>query len=200
MATYNYYKAVSDDGGNPGDQITSGQVNALFNILTSQERITGSDKIRKMYIEPDETVTVFVGIEDQGDFETCLFASSGDSETIGDLTGNEPRFGAAKVISTGTKEITVERNDNWVFFRDGEYIAYLGDWVQVDSVTVNATDIVLSLSEDLPTYPAAGDYITSLLQLSVSANTKQPIWRENLYEAGSPKVDEYNTVQVLILE
>jgi hypothetical protein len=198
---YTWYKAAADEGGAKGSEISSGTVNALFPTLTTQERINGDDKKRKVYLESDTALTVYVGPATTGDYNACLFASAGDSEVVGDLTGSEDRYGAARVVSATTTSIVVEDNADWQFFRAGEYIISGGDIAQIDTVTDEGDGThTVALVSELGAAPAADDYITSALQLTLAAETAVPFWRENKVAAGSSKVNEYNTVQILVVD
>ncbi len=86
-----YHKAITDDGGAIGDQIYSGDVgNLLPEVLLSQQT-DGAQIPRKFYIANDGTAdeSITLSISDMTPFTAIMFASSGDSETIADLTGSE---------------------------------------------------------------------------------------------------------------
>ena len=92
MMAITYHKAVSDDGGLIGDQIGSGEVNALLPEITLAEQSTGVTVSRKFYIVNDDVVDVLISnFSKDADsvFTAILFESTGDAQVVGDLTGSE---------------------------------------------------------------------------------------------------------------
>lgn len=194
-----WYEAVSDDGGAAGSQITSGTVNQLFPALTASERLIGSDKYRKVYLESDTAVTVYVGLQTNGLFNACLFESSGSAEAVGDLTGSENRYGAGYINSGSTVDQVVVNDDaDWTKFRASEFIAYGTDVVQIDSITDLGGTLQINLASSLSIAPDEGEYITSVIPITLPSATKVPFWMEIKVAAGSVKDDDYNTVGIIV--
>lgn len=86
-----YHKSVSDDGGNIGDVIQSGVVGALLPEISLSQQELGAIVYRKFYIANSDPVDVPMVVEFSGTstFPVILFASNGDSEVLGDLSGFE---------------------------------------------------------------------------------------------------------------
>lgn len=198
---YTYFRAVTDDGGAKGTETTSGTTNNLFNLLTTQERLNGVVKQRKIYLQSDVDASVYIGILTPGDYPagTALFNSLSDGEVVGDLPNAEPYFGAAKINEvTSNTEIEVTGTDN-TLFRVGDYCAFKNAVVEIITIGANGDDVVLIFASDLNA-PAVGEYITSLLPASLTAGVAKPIWRENGYPSGAAKLQENNTVEILIVD
>ena len=88
-----YHRSVTDDGGAIGDEIRSGDAGALLPEITLQEQQDGAQVPRKFYIAnsgtEDVPITALSVVNDSAVFPAILFESTGDSQTIGDLTGSE---------------------------------------------------------------------------------------------------------------
>lgn len=196
---YKFYKAVTDDGGDVGTQISSGEVNALFNRLELTELISGSVKNRKVYIESDADLTCYVGISGLGDYDQSLFASAGNSEVVGDLTGNEAKYGGVPVLSAtlNTFTYTIGLYD---LFSHASWASYAGKLFAVSSYIDNGDGTAtVTVGSDFPNTPAQSDVITSVLPLSLTAAIPVPFWRVNSVAAASSPVSEYNSVTILAL-
>ncbi len=86
-----YHKSVSDDGGAIGAEIQSGVVGALLPEITLSQQELGAVIYRKFYIANSDPVEVPMVLDFSGTstFPVILFASNGDSEVVGDLSGFE---------------------------------------------------------------------------------------------------------------
>lgn len=197
--SYTYYSSKPD--GTPDQQITSGQINALFPTLTSQDRLNGIDQFSKMWIQSDEDVTAVFGLNSPGHYGSYIFLSASDDDIESDLTGSETKYGAVKVVSATETEIVFYNDANYTLIRNGDVIIVAGKAYTVDTVTdkgdgtsgVTATIDYLSL-------PNAGDYITSTFEISLVTATSKPFWREEKVEAGAQWYGEYSTADILIAD
>ena len=87
-----YHKAISDDGGAIGDVIHSGNVGEVFPEISLSDQEAGVSIPRKFYIANDGVGDVTISslsMNTANVFPAILFESSGDSETVNDLTGSE---------------------------------------------------------------------------------------------------------------
>lgn len=198
MAQYTFAKPASDSGGPSAVELSSGEVNGLFNTLTGAERASGATKYRKLYISSDNGGTVYVWLN-KGDYSTAIFKSLSSAETVGDLPNGENYFGPATITAvTDASNITVEDEGIFSLFRVGDYVGYDDVPTQIASVTPGAGTIDLSFTTPLNKTPAVGEEISSALPLSLTANVEQPIWRVNSYPTGASRVAAYNTVTLYL--
>ncbi len=87
-----YHKAVTDEGGAIGIEISSGVVENLLPEIMLEDQSAGISIPRKFFIKNDraEDVTVSnMSMDAYTAFSAVLFASSGDAQVIDDLTGEE---------------------------------------------------------------------------------------------------------------
>ncbi len=87
-----YHKAATDEGGTIGDEIFSGDIDALFSEVTLAEQNAGATISRKFYIANSDTSEVLISnLSKVSDvvFASILFESTGDAQVVGDLTGSE---------------------------------------------------------------------------------------------------------------
>lgn len=196
---YTYYNSKSD--GTPDQQITSGQINALFPTLTSQDRLNGVQQFSKMWIQSDQDVTTIFGLNSPGSYGSYIFLSADDNDTESDLTGSETRYGAVEVVSATATEIVVNNDTNYTLIRNGDTIVVAAKAYAVDTITDNGdgTSSVVATS-DYVSLPIAGDYITSTFELSLVTATNKSFWREENVEAGAPWYAEYSTADILIAD
>lgn len=196
---FTWYKSATDDGGEKSSEITSGTVNEVFNSLTSQERLNGSFKARKIYIESDAELEAYIGLADTGDYNAYLIESSGSSEVVGDLTGDETTYGAGEVTSATETAITVKNDAYSQIFSPAQDIIVSGDIVRIDTVTDNGDGTsTLALRSAITYVPSPQEYVTSVLQLSLPAATAVPFWVIIRVPPGSPRVSAYNTVPLVV--
>lgn len=199
--TLKYYRSATDDGGAIGDEITSGQMNALFPTLTVTEEVSGTDKFRKIWVEADEDgVDMYVGIADPGLFEAYLFdVVNDDDESIGDFDPSvQDYFGGVVVKSAAVDEFTFD-NVSKALFRDGGMILHANKLYSIDTVTDNGTDTTVVVNGDLDPVPEAGDWITSMMNKTLSANTPSPFWRNNVTPANYDPQTDRNPVQIVMV-
>ena len=85
------HKAVADAGGAIGDEIGSGEVAALIPKTTLADQNDGATILRKFYLKNTNTRSEVgtISLEASTPFTAIIFASSGDAEVVGDLTGLE---------------------------------------------------------------------------------------------------------------
>lgn len=87
-----YHKAVTDEGGAIGAEISSGAVDALLPQVTLAQQTAGATISRKFYIAnsgaSDEVISN-LSMDAFTVFAAILFESSGDAQVVGDLTGSE---------------------------------------------------------------------------------------------------------------
>ena len=196
---YTYYNSKTD--GTPDQQITSGQINALFPTLSSQDRLNGVDQFSKMWIQSDADMTTIFGLNSPGSYGSYIFLSASDDDTESDLTGNELKYGAVKVVSATATEIVFNNDENYTLIRSGEKIVVSGVAYTVDTVTDNGDGTSsVAPTTDLSPLPNAGDYITSTFELSLVTATSKPFWREEKVPAGADYYGEYSTADILIAD
>ncbi|WP_297525117.1 hypothetical protein [Sulfurovum sp.] len=199
--TLKYYRSATDNGGAIGDEITSGQMNGLFPTLTVTEEVLGADKFRKIWLESDEDgVDMYMGIADPGLFEAYLFyVVNSNDENIGDLDpAAQDYFGGVVVKSATIGEFTFD-NVSKTLFRDGEFILHKNRLYDIDTVTDNGTDTTVSISGDFDPVPEAGDWITSMLNDTLDANTPSPYWRNNVTPSNYDPQTDRNPVQIVMV-
>jgi len=200
MANLTYYKAVdSVNDGSKGTQVTSGEIDAILPFLTSQDRIAGVTQLEKFYIQSDVTIDVFVGFTSLGLFNAVMIDSTGTSEVAGDVSSTSPRYGASEIISNTATECVVKQNDVVDLFRPDDYILVGDVVVQIDTVTANTADRTITYKFEIPYVDLVGNYASSVLQKSLTANTAVPLWIENTVAAGSPATSTYNTVPLVVV-
>ena len=86
-----YHKAITDDGGAIGVEISSGDIGNLLRKILFAELTTGVSIPRKIYLVNDDVVDapITFSLDDYSHFEAILFESTGDAQVVGDLTGSE---------------------------------------------------------------------------------------------------------------
>ena len=86
-----YHKAITDDGGAIGNDISSGEVGNLLRKILLSEQTSGVVIPRKLYLVNEDVVDVDIvfNLEEYSFFEAILFESTGDAQVVGDLTGLE---------------------------------------------------------------------------------------------------------------
>ena len=87
-----YHKAITDDGGAIGVEISSGGVNNIFSEIALSVQDSGATISRKFYIANDGAEDVLISnlsLDEYAVFVAILFESSGDAQVVGDLTGTE---------------------------------------------------------------------------------------------------------------
>lgn len=195
-----YYKSATDDGGIIDDEITSGTENALFNDLTIAEEIAGSEKYRKIWIESDVPITLYVGISSPGLFEAYLFpTSTGEDEVVGDFApASEDHFGGIEV-TTGTTDSFTFVTTTVTMFRAGEYLIHNNLAYLIDTVVDSAGETTVTITTTFGTTPVEGDWITSAYVLSLTAAAAKPLWRQNTSPAGYVATVDNNSVQILMV-
>ncbi len=195
-----YYRSATDDGGIIDSEITSGTENALFNDLTISEEISGSEKYRKMWIESDVPITLYIGISYPGLFEAYLFpTSTSDDEVIGDFTpALEDHFGGI-VVTAGTSNSFTFVTTAVTMFRAGEYLIHDNLAYLIDTVVDGAGDTTVTITTTFGTTPVADNWITSAYVLSLVAATAQPLWRQNTSNAGYVATVDNNSVQLILV-
>jgi len=200
MATITYFKCVnSQTDGSKGAQITSGQVDAVLPYLTSQQRITGITQLEKFYIQSDTDLEIFVGLSDLGIFTAGMIDSTGASEVAGDVSGASPRHGASKILANSATGCTIEHNPTVDLFRANDYILVGDVVVQIDTISANTTDRVITYKFTIPYVNLVGQNATSVLQKSLTAGVGVPLWIENIVPAGAPATQTYNTIPMVIV-
>lgn len=197
--SYTYYNSKPD--GTPDQQITSGQINALFPTLTSQNRLNGITQYSKLWIQSDTDVTSVFGLNSPGSYGSYIFLMPNDSDIEGDITGTETKYGAVEVVSATATAIVFKNDPNYTLIRSGEIIIVSGAAYTVDTVTDNGdgTSTVVG-TIDYSVLPNAGNYITSTLQLSLVTATNKSLWREETVEVGAQWYGEYSTADILIAD
>ena len=172
-----FYKSASDDGGAKGDQITSGELNAVFPSLTAANRIDGVTIDRKIWIEPDEDVDLLYGVGNDGLFQTYAFLSASDNDTIGDLTGNERLICALKIVSNTADVLTVEDDLESGVVAVDDYMTVGNEITQVDAITDNndgTWDITTKNSLTGGDY--SGQWAIVQFRKTLTAGTATPLW------------------------
>jgi len=192
---YTYYKATTDDGGTIGIQIASGEVNALFDLLTIAQQTSGISKNRKMYIESDADITAYIGLKTTGLHDSTVFESSGDAQVVGDLTGSEDKYGCAVITASTTTTFTFDNTlQSEILFRAGDKLVY-------DNVLYDITSVVtdtVTFSPAMSATPTVGNTITSVFEFALLAGVPKSLWRKNVYPSSVASVSEYNSVDILI--
>ena len=88
-----YHKAIADNGGAIGEEIASGIFSALLPQISLADLANGAKITRKLYIKNDGVTDVnFSKLATDNTFAVfpaILFESSGDTQVVDDLTGNE---------------------------------------------------------------------------------------------------------------
>jgi hypothetical protein len=196
MATVKFYKSASDDGGAIGNEITSGVVNEAIPGILTQDRLVGTEILRKQWVECDEDVTFVLGLRDRAFYGAQLFTSAGLNDTISDLTGTEDKFAAAKVLSHNGDTLTLDLcpyGDE--VFRAGDRIIAGGTVVSISTVTYNVDDVTVVLDQSIDN-DLTGDMITSAVSIQLTANNAKPFWvREDLPE-NAPYYADYNSIHL----
>ncbi len=195
-----YYRSATDEGGIIDSEITSGTENSLFNDLTIAEEISGATKYRKMWIESDSAVTLYVGVSSPGLFEAYLFpTSTSDDEVIGDFTpASEDHFGGI-VVTAGTGNSFTFVTTAVTMFRAGEYLIHDNLAYLIDTVADSAGDTTVTIATTFGITPAVGDWVTAAYVLTLSANAAKPLWRQNTSPAGYVATVDSNSVQILLV-
>ncbi len=195
---YTFHSSKID--GTPDQQITSGQVGSLFDTLDSQERVAGDQDFAKLWITSDTDLSTYVGLSTPMPYTSTIFVSANDNDTEGDLTGSEARYGAMKVVSATVTDIIVN-NSFYVLVRVGDFIIVSSRAYEVGSVTDNGdgTSTIMA-TIDYAVAPVAGDYITSVLLISLVTAIAKPVWREEKVDAGSDWFGEYATANILLAD
>lgn len=200
MATITFFKAVnSASDGSKGAQITSGQVDAVLPYLTSQERITGITQLEKFYVQSDVNLEVFVGFTSKGLFNGQLVDSTGASEVSGDVSGASPRYGASEILANDANGCTIKQDDVTDLFRANDYILVGDVVVQIDTITANTADRVITYKFAIPYVDLVGTKASSVLQKTLTANVGTPLWIEDVVPAGAPATQTYNTIPLVIV-
>lgn len=196
MSTYIYYNSNTD--GTFNSVITSGTINAVFDTLPFADRVAGVDDFGKIWIESDTTETLYIGLNQESDYNSCVFVSAAEADAVGDLTGSEARYGQLTVISATTSVIVVTDHTQWTLVRTNDKLIIGGDLYTCTGVTDNldgTSDLAVATEAGVV---SANDIITSAFALSVTAATKKPIWSEEKVLAGSPKLATYTASELLI--
>ncbi len=200
MAVVIYFKAVdSETDGSKGAQVTSGQVDAILPYLTSQQRISGITQLEKFYVQSSETIDIFVGFTDLGEFTGEMIDSTGASEVAGDVSGGSDRYGASEILANDADGCTIEHNTTTDLFRAGDYILVGDVVVEIDTITANTTDRVITYLFAIPYVDLVGTNASSVIQKSLTADVGTPLWIENIVPAGAPATQTYNTVPLVIV-
>ncbi len=200
MATIIYFKAVdSETDGSKGAQVTSGQFDAILPYLTSQERITGITQLEKFYVQSNAGLDIFIGFTDLGEFTAEMIDSTGAGEVSGDVSGASSRFGASEILSNDADGCTIEHNSVVDLFRAGDYILVGDVVVEIDTITANTTDRVVTYLFAIPYVDLVGTNASSVLQKTLVADVAMPLWAENIIPAGAPATQTYNTIPLVIV-
>lgn len=136
---------VSDSASNGGvmtfNQIVSGVKNNLWNDIFESERLAGSTKYRKMFMQVNNNEAngdnvgldlvaprLFIETRTPGDDTVTIFLGT-QSDTQSAISGSEDKFGMGTLVNTvsdGVSQIVVNVEDiggsEAILFRDGEKI------------------------------------------------------------------------------
>lgn len=196
---YTFYNSKPD--GTPDSEITSGQIGALFGTLTSQQRLNGADEFSKLWVQSDTDITAIFGLNAPGYYGSYIFLSANDSDTEADLTGNETKYGAVKVVSATASSVTFENDPNYTLFRSGDKMIVAGKAYTVDTVTDNSDGTSsVSATDSYVSVPSTDDYITSTFELSLVTATSKPVWREEKTPSGAQWYSDYSTADIMIAD
>jgi len=196
---YTYYNSKPDV--TPDQEITSGQVGALFSTLTSQERITGDEELSKMWIISDVDVTIYIGLSQPMPYTSTVFLSASDNDTEGDLTGSEIKYGALKVVSATASAVKVTANPDYTLSRAGDFIVVSGKGYEIDTVTDNGDGTLdIAATIDYAVVPNPGEFVTTAFQMTLVTATAKSFWREEKVAAGADYLGEYVTARILIAD
>jgi len=196
---YTFYKSKVD--GTIDTQIVSDEIGALFSTLTSQERIAGDMEFAKMWIMSDVDVTAFIGLNSPSPYSSNVFVGATDTDAVGDLTGTEDRYGALEVVSCTATALIVKKNADYDLVRNGDTIVVTAKAYDVNSLVDNGDGTVtLGASNDFSPLPVAGNWITSIVRITLVTATARPIWREEKIAPGSAYVSQYATADILIAD
>lgn len=200
MATITFFKAVnSATDGSKGAQITSGQVDAVLPYLTSQQRITGITQLEKFYVQSDVNLDVFIGFASLGLFTAGMIDSTGVAEVSGSVSGVSSRFGASTIIANDANGCTIAHNTVKDLFRAGDYILVGDVVVQINTISANTANRVITYLFPIPYVDLVGTKASSMIQKSLVASVGMPLWIENIVGAGAPATQTYNTIPLVIV-
>ena len=196
---YTFYKSKVD--GTVDTQIASGQIGALFSTLTSQERIAGNQEFSKMWMSADVDITSFVGLNSPSPYSSNVFLSANDADAVGDLTGNEVRYGALKVVSCTATALVLTKNADYDLVRNGDTVIVNAKAYDLNSLTDNGDGtITVGSASNFSPVATVGAWVTSVVQVNLVTGTPKPFWREEKVAAGSAYVGEYATADILIAD
>lgn len=200
MAVITFYKAVdSVTDGSKGAQVTSGEVGAILPALTSQQRISGITQLEKFYVQSDVTLDIFIGFTSLGLFNATMIDSTGVAEVAGDVSGASPRYGSAQIIANDANGCTIAHNATTDLFRVNDYILIGSVVAQIATITDNTTDRVITYAFAIPYVDQVGTNATSLISKSLGANVAEPLWCENIVQAGAPATQTYDTIPIVVV-
>jgi hypothetical protein len=201
MAVITRYKSVGDDGGAIGDEITSGTPDELLPAVTVLDRLNGATILRKIWLRSDADIDIFHGFNAPGYYEIRMFVSAGVNDTVGDLTGNEDRYGTTTV--TGGDDMDVEVTTptaSPVTFRVNDYVNIAGEVTQITAISDNGDGTsTFSVSPPLANTPSVGTIVSGLIEQSMVAGTDYPFWVEEVVPAGAARPGAYNNVDTVAL-
>lgn len=214
-----YYKATADTGGVKGTQIQSGFRGALLPKLTSAQRTAGITIFRKFYVENNgaDTISLNLALDNHGEFDAVFFASTGDAQVVGDLTGTETRYGASKVVGledssavtetvngagglSNIKKIVVTKNTNYVIFRNGESIGIGGATGEV-GVIESISDLGATLEITLVTpltyvVSSIGQFAHAYTTSSLATTVHTSFWLQVIATPNSITLSTANPVSM----
>ncbi len=215
-----FYKAISDDGGVIGEQISSGVTGALLPEITKNDRLNGVVIHRKFYIKNLSTlIALHTSLDELGEFNACLFLSAGDTEVVGDLTGTEDKYGASEITyvedTTGhtetengvgglsdIKKVRVKKNSDFTFFRVGEKVGIGGSTGEIgtlSTVTDLGSEIELEFSSELTYKHAIGLNAHSYIQSSVDTAVSIPFWLQVKVDANASTSSTFNALSLALV-
>jgi len=200
MAVITFYKAVdSATDGSKGVQVTSGQVDAIFPYLTSQNRISGITQLEKFYVQSDVGIDIYIGFTNLGLFNTTMIDSTGVIEVSGDVSGASPRYGSSEILANDANGCTIKHNAINDLFRVNDFILIGSVVAQIATITDNTTDRVITYVFAVEYVDAVGTFATSLIQKTLTANVGTPLWGEKTVQAGASATQTYDTVPVVVV-
>lgn len=209
-----YYKSIADNGGAIGTRISSGVVNELLPGVTTQQMIDGANIHRKIYIKNIGQVgDVMVGLSTLGLFNASIFASTGDTQIVDDITGTENKYGASlisKLIDSnaneetinGTggliniKKIVVAKNASFTFFRVGEKVRIGKYFGEIQSISDLVTDLEITLVNFVPYGYEIGKHAVSCIVSNLATNAHASYWVNILVLPGSIETEHLNSIML----
>lgn len=214
------YKAVADIGGAKGDQIASGIRGALLPDLTASERLSGIEIFRKFYIEnTGTTISLQTALDQVGEFDGCIFLSTGDAQVVGNITGSEPRYGASEITAledSGTltetvngaggladiKKIKVKDNQNFTLFRVADKVGIGGPNGQIgiiETIVDLGAELEITLQTPLTYTLAIGMNAHSYIETSILTDAHESFWVEVKVEPNASTSSTFNALSLALV-